>query len=406
MKTFLCVLLCLSLAANAALLVRGQKTHPSAPSGVSPRALPPTKTVEPLRLTERLWEDAIRGDLTALQAIQNSGLPPDLVRSIIRTLVNERFAARERALYPAASEIKYWASNFDRARYTPKDRSAMVDLRREKEAVLDQLTPGWREDVKMYDRTGDFLPAEKAQRVAMIQEDYGALISNVRNEFMGGAVVLPSDREKLKYLEQESRKEMAQVLTPQELEEYDLRWSNTASMMRYQLDAFEATEEEFRSLVPIQKAFVDDKFSYMFGPTPPEERAARTKAQDQADAQIKSLLGDQRYADYVRSKDYEYQKLTQITNRLQLPKDRAVEAYNVKTSLDEKLQSAMKAATPEIRNQNVAALKEEADREFNRLLGSKGYEVFKQNNSLLQRIDSMAAPPPPKPPTPPPASKG
>lgn len=402
MKTVLCVLLCLSLVGNASLLLR-RRDLADTPSASSPAAAekPVAKKVELRPITDQLWQNAVSGDATALQAIRDSGLPPELARALIRASIEERFLERQRALYPAPAELKYWASNYDRGRYTPKDRTAVIDLRREKEKALDELIPGWREEEKMSDSTLSFLSAEKAQRLEMIEEDYGALIANVRNEFSSGAsVALPSDREKLKYLEKEQRAEIAQLLTPEELAEYDLRQSMTAASLRYGLTAFEPTEEEFRSIFSIQKAEVDDKFgsSYLYGMLPADERAARTQAQAKADAEIKTLLGEQRFAEYTRSKDYEYQKLTEITNRLQLPKDRAVEAYTLKTTFEEKLQATLKASTPETQAQNLAGVKEEADREFTRVLGSKGYEAYKSYAFWMQRL---APPPPPLAPKPP-----
>lgn len=405
MKTVLCVLLCLSLVGNASLLLRWRDLADTPPAS-SPAAAekPVAKKVELHPITDQLWQNAVSGDAAALQAIRDSGLPPELARALIRASIEERFLERQQALYPAPGEVKYWASNYDRGRYTPKDRTAVIDLRREKEKALDELTPGWREEEKMSDSTLSFLSTEKAQRLEMIEEDYGALIGNIRNEFSSGpsSVVLPSDREKLKYLEKEQRAEIAQLLTPEELESYDLRRSISASSLRYGLAAFEPTEEEFRSIFSIQKAAVDDKFGspYWYGTPSADERAARTQAQAKADAEIKTLLGEQRFAEYTRSKDYEYQKLTEITNRLQLPKDRAVEAYTLKTTLEEKLQATLKTSTPETQAQNLAGVKEEADREFTRVLGSKGYEAYKSYAFWMQRLAPPPPPPAPKPPAP------
>src|SRR5581483_2770914 len=80
-------------------------------------------------------------------------------------------------------------------------------------------------------RFGDLAPG-KIDALQQITSDYQDLMIEVRNAARGAngiAMLLPDDREKLSYLEREMRADITKVLTPEELDAYDLRTSRTAT---------------------------------------------------------------------------------------------------------------------------------------------------------------------------------
>src|SRR5207344_2299238 len=110
----------------------------------------------------------------------------------------------------------------------------------------------------------------------------------------------------------ESETALAAVLTPEELLDYNLRFSMTANMMRMQLAGFEPTEQEFLDLFKKRKAY-DDEFG-MPGMTAlgKSEKEKADAAKKELDAQVKASLGDTRYADYERSQDYSFQSIYRV----------------------------------------------------------------------------------------------
>ena len=396
MKFSLTFLLSVSLVANAVLLFRTRTVE--APRAAAPIKPPAPKAAPRTMLDEALWQKASSGDTTALQAIRDSRLPPELVRALLRAAIVERFREREKALYPSVKDLKYWSASYTNSFYTPKDRVALLDLRREREALFDQWTPGWRQNEDDENPIAGVISADKARQAKLIDEDFSALIGNTRNSnFMVSGIVLPGNREKLQFLEKERRSELAQLLTPEELQEYDLRNSRTASSLRYNLSPFNPTEGEFREIFQIQKTTVDDKYPSGYDTQTSDLRSARGKAQEEANAQIKAILGEQRYADYTRSQDQDYRAFTAIADRLQLPADRAAEAYRVKTDLEKKFEAKPASPTPEATAALLATLTQEADREFTRVLGAKGYEVYKEYGELPRRVKMYLNRPKPVP---------
>ena len=63
-----------------------------------------------------------------------------------------------------------------------------------------------------------------------------------------------------KNIERYGEKFAERILTPAELEEYDLRNSNTGRAMRRELAAFNPTEEEFRAIYKLRQP-VDEKYN-------------------------------------------------------------------------------------------------------------------------------------------------
>src|SRR5262249_43095041 len=123
-------------------------------------------------------------------------------------------------------------------------------------------------------------------------------------------------------IDRELRSALAAVLSPAELEEYDLRSSNTGRSMRSDLIAFNPTEEEFRAIFKLRQAF-DEQFNNFYGPGMPsqEQMRQRSDAQNLLNDQIKPLLGSDRGADYERAINYDYRRASQLIARLELPAD-------------------------------------------------------------------------------------
>jgi hypothetical protein len=211
-----------------------------------------------------------------------------------------------------------------------------------------------------------------------------------------------TEREKGRELEKERDAAIAQVLSPQEYAEYELRASNTASSLRYQLATFDPTEQEFRTIFQLQRAF-DLQYPSVFavGALTPEQNAAmrqRSEAQKLLTDQIKAALGPERGEEYVRSMDYNYQQTARLVGRLELPAENARQVYAVQKEFEPRVAELRgnRTLSAEQRNQQLAALQEEATAKVSPLLGgTRGLEAYKQYGGSWLR--SMVPPPPPTP---------
>ena len=292
------------------------KTTAARPASTQANNPPPADT----------WEHIQSGDMSAYTGnLRAAGLPDRLVRLIINAEINERFKAREEAARPKRAPRKYW-ENFDNYYNDPTtldQRLAQLDLRREKAALRKELLG---EDPPKPDDDNP-IPSAKRDQLRQITEDYDTMISQIERESRG--IQLPSDEEKLRYLRAEKDKEMKSLLSPDELKEYELRSSQTANQMRWSLNAFSPTENEFRSLYAIRKSF-DDQFPPQPGDPGQDYWQKRSQAEKLLNEQISQQLGPDRYKEYTRAKDWEFQNLASLTDRLGLPKTTAAQVYDMR----------------------------------------------------------------------------
>ena len=276
------------------------------------------------------WEKVVSHDLPTYTAnLYAAGLPERLVRAIINAEINERFKGREEALRGKREKRGFWeGENFYDDKTTLEMRLAQIDLRREKEALRKQLLG----EPPQTGPDDNPIPKEKRDPLRQINEDYDTMISQIQREARG--VNLPEDEEKLRYLRAEKEAELKALLTPAEYAEHQLRTSQTANQMRYDLSAFKPSEEEFRALHAMRSQF-DQEFPNPQGDPGQDFWKRRSEAEKAMQAKIEQDLGAERYKDYLRSKDYDFRNLSGLTERLGLPPKAAAQVYDLRYSLSD-----------------------------------------------------------------------
>jgi hypothetical protein len=323
-----------SLAANVALVavfIAGTTQHPE-PAVV--RAAPVPSSPRPsdaAAIAAESWKELQSDDLRAqAEKLRADGFPPSMIRAIVGAQIHASFAARRKALENAQADRPFWKSTAD-----PASQAALRALwREEQKAIKDVLGPDPENSITAnLHRQFPQFPADTIDQIAAIRERYDQQRADIYSNFRGG--LLPDEQAKVDALEKAMRADMAAVLTPQQLEDYELRTSNTANQLRYSLTAFNATEQEFRTLYSLQKAF-DDQWGMMRGGMSEDQQRARNEAQKQLTEQIKGALGADRYADYQRATDYNYRQTTQLVARLNLPPETANSLYAAQKEFEQR----------------------------------------------------------------------
>lgn len=412
-----------SLALNAALVaVYVSRTHSTAPapmaadrsgsSSLFPENKPGsaattkspsgnvTKTAPGAALDKDTWASLKTGDLRALAArLRAAGFPPTVVRAVISAQINESFKARREQLMPASQDRPFWETNpggiFGGA-YDAKYYAAMRDLGREQNKLMkdvlgeDANATGTAVSDFQRRRYGD-LPQDKIEQLQRLDQDYNDLRSEVQMASRG--IMLPEDREKLTILEQEKRADLAKLLSPQEMDEYLMRTSNTTSRLRTALTTMNATDAEFRAIYQAQSAF-DEKYnapSVGISFTGPDTIKERQTAQAQVSEQIKTALGEARYAEYARANDREFQQLNRMAQQSSLPENAAVQAYTIRENAlkesnrifdDPSLPNDQKRAALQALGQNTRA---EINKALGDDVGSRYLQVASRWLSGLER---------------------
>lgn len=396
-KVLLAVSLVLNLALTGALLwfvnhrpvpavAPAPPTPPASSGPAAPEPSSKPETVVAAKPTQPFdWRMVESEDykqyIANLRAI---GCPEETIRDIIIADVNKLFASRRQALKTSTNRFEYWKSgSFFAGMFDPERIEKEQALAREKRELLRELlgvAPDEKPDLfggfNPFEAMLDFLPSEKQTAVLeLLQKMQARMIRG----FRGGA----PDAEGLgqvRTAQKEMEAELAKILTPQELEEYQLRMSPTAMAMRMQLSSFEPTEEEFRKIFAVRKTF-DDQFNPMEAATlDTAEREKMNAARREMEAQLKSVLGEARYAEYERAQDRTYQGIYRVAQRQGLPKDSADKVYDMQKIAQDQTRKVQQDPTlsPEQRQAAIEAIRTETANSIRAVLGEKGFQAYQR----------------------------
>jgi len=313
------------------------------------------------------------------------GCPEETIRDIIIADVNKLFTSRKRALTLSTNKFAYWkAGNIGLASLMDEDKiKQSQELSKEKRTLLKELlgvepeeAPDLFGGMNPFESLLDFLPASKQTAVAELFQKYQA---KMMKGFSGGSPDA-EDLKKIQANQKEMEAELAKVLTPQELEDYQLRMSQTAMMMRMQLGSFDPSEQEFRDIFKAKKGF-DDQFGvYGMGLMDKAEKEKYNTAKKELDAQMKNTLGEARYAEYERAQDWNYQSIYRVAERNGLPKDSAVKVFDMKKLAEDQVTALRKdqSLSSEQRTTALQGIRVETEKSIRAVFGDKAWDSYQK----------------------------
>lgn len=268
------------------------------------------------------WREIESSDYpTYIANLREIGCPESTIRDIIVADVNHLFALRR------ATEVTTPAQEWWRTEPDPETvRAAEEKLRaleEERRALLTRLLgPDWettelalppipqqaRAPVTLDGPVLGVIPTEVKQAVMSIanraQERIHAYIEAQRKAGR------EPDQFELARLRQQTRNELAEVLSPQQLEEFLLRYSDTAQRLRQQLAElrfFNPTADEFRAMFHAWDN-VEQRIIRDYTADTLEAAQARRALEAQRENAIRNALGPQRYEEYRKLQDPAYRE--------------------------------------------------------------------------------------------------
>lgn len=317
----------LSLTANLILALGwlwsvnlySRRQHPTAEFVPPATTTPLIKTNVLVRRQFFSWRELESDDYaTYIQNLRAIACPEQTIRDLIIADVNALYA-RRRATEIITPEQQWWRSLPDEEILkVAMARANAIDL--ERRGLLTQLLgTNWesgdlislprpsRLGVALDGPVLGVLPTEVKQAVQEINlrsQDRLAAYQEAQRE-----AGKPADPATLASLQQQARAELAQVLTAPQLEEYLLRFSETAGALRKELGDlkhFNATPDEFRALFRAANA-LDLQLQALTDATDPLSVNARRALEEQRLAAIRNALGTERFAQFLLLQDPRYQ---------------------------------------------------------------------------------------------------
>lgn len=319
------VMLIVSLGANLALcaawLVTSRRYETLRETVASQK--PPSEVVKTNVVIRRqffTWSEVESPDYpTYIANLRDIGCPEQTIRDIIIADVNALFARRQ-ATEITTPEQQWWRSTPDPEVVAAAAQKAR-ELDQERRTLLAQLLgPDWeardlanlprpsRPSVALDGPVLGGLPEKLKESVqdvsARAQERLQAYLEKQRED---GKDPDPAELAKLR---QQTRDELTGLLTPPQLEEYLLRYSQDANDLRAslgQLKYFSATPDEFRALFRATDP-IDEQLQLLAGKTDSGSVLQRDRLLQQRENRIKLALGADRYQQYVLLHDPAYRE--------------------------------------------------------------------------------------------------
>lgn len=299
------------------------------------------------------WSDIESSDYrTYIANLRRAGCPEKTIRDIIVADVNDLYAERiaKEIVFP---EQKWWLPDPDMDAF----ESGMAQLRAleaEKSRLLtDLLGPDWAKGAGSVTtiagldaRQGLYadalrfdgpvlskLSAEAKANVRQIEQK----ASQAHEQLMARAH--QENREptaaELTLWAQETRRQLAGVLTAEQLEEYLLRYSQTAEQMREQLRGFGADADEFRRIFRVKDAY-DQQLASLTG-SDASTQQRRAEIEHMRDQALGQEMGPERFALYQMTQNPLFRQAQQQAEQSGAPPEKVLPIFRVNQAAQDEI---------------------------------------------------------------------
>lgn len=329
------------------------------------------------------WEEVESADyVTYIKNLRSIGCPEKTIRDIIVADVNELYAHR-RVTEVVSPEQQWWRSDPD-PDLIEKAAAKVKELEAERKTLLTKLLgPGW-------DTESNALPPEHTG-VSLTGPILGD-ISPSAKQFVYDAAVRaqkridayedaqrqankPVDPAELAKIRADLRNELAKVLNPQQMEEYQLRYSPTANQLRDELHGMDLNPEEFRALYKQRNQISNDPDLYYTGDDPTRLQH-RAQLEAQRDEIMHRALGEERFAVYELNQDPVFRSSKATAERLGAPAESIIPIYQINRLTQSELERIRSddTMTNEEKVEALAAAQVEQRKSLEKILGPEAFQ--------------------------------
>ena len=324
------------------------------------------------------------------------GCPEPTVRDIIITDVMRVYAARRGQFYQNGRAFKYWETDEKR-----KLNQTQLEEREAQLAQIDQELPAilrellginYEREVNKYIVDAE----EDDRRLAFLSEDKRARVLALRDQFEGrreqalwAAPVgkpTPGQIEQLRQIDREQEAALAGEMTAEELYEFDLTTSPTADRMRRELIGFNPSEAEFREIFSREQAL---DAAYAYQDTNDESVRAAKAADEQAMREdIAAALGPDRAAQFEQAGNPDFQSLTLLAARFDLPPEVSQAVLDMRRLAEEARRQILsnQDLPADRRDAALIAIQAEAERATRETLGDKAYAEYSRGATWIRGL--------------------
>jgi LysM repeat protein len=399
------IILLVSLVLNVALAVglvtwmssasnsRPRVVRPPNAAVINARPIPILKTNVLIRPQFFTWRSVESQDYAVyVENLRALGMPSTTIRDIIVADVDQVFAKRRRE-EAAKQDVEWWRStpSFEAQSNTLARAEA---LEAERSALLTKLLgEDWNkgqadQQAAPLVLTGPVLGNLTDDVKATVQDIAKRSAERLREHFTEAETngLAPNAIELAKARE-ETRQQLAAILSPQQLEEFLLRYSENANRLRRELTGLNATPEEFRSLFRAIDA-IDREIQLRYSGDDAASQRARNALEQQRLAAIRGTLGTDRFEAYQTVRDPAYREALAVAQQAGGDENAALALYEINRATTDELNRIRidPSLTEAQKQQQLQQAELEQQRARALVLGEP----------LPQETAASAAPPPPQ----------
>ena len=327
------------------------------------------------------WAEIESTDFPAYIAnLRRIGCPEKTIRDIIVADVNDVFAERM-AREINLPEQKWWLPEPDMdALQLGMDHFAALE--QEKAQLLTQLLgTGW--DAQRNMAGGNAIRFDGVVLSKLAPETKSAIDrieSNARRvraqaeetARQEGRTVDPGQ---LDDLQQDLRRQLASVLTPEQLEEYLLRYSQTADEMRDELRGYGANADEFRRIFRARDSFEQQLAA--LNPSDPGTPARRAQLERAREEAIRQAIGPERFAFYQVSQSPLFRQAQEQAEQNGAPPEKVVPLFRIHQAVQDEIARlrADQTLTADQKLIAIAAVQQQQQNSIDRILAGDAAET-------------------------------
>ena len=359
------------------------------------------------------WLDIQSADLKEfVRRLLEAGCPDETVKDIVVAEVNRIFAARSRELWPERYEANtpFWKTennryNSERQKKQRESWRKDRELQKEKSALLVELLgvdpekqqrieDGYEENYNWQERQVAFLPESKRAAAQKILDDFQ---DKQQEMYAANAGIHDAQsRAEQRQLETDKLAALAGILSPSELRDYELRQSQTATLVSYNLNNTSVSREEYEAIFDLRKKYGESINNY--GDLQSKEERNQVQENIKAmNAELAAALGPDKFKEYERGKDSNYQQLQRLAKKNDLPAESAGKVYDNKSTAEDSVKQLgnNKDMTPEQSQAALQQIRTETEATLKKTLGEKAYKSYLKNggwwlNNIAPKQSSTA----------------
>jgi hypothetical protein len=310
--------------------------------------------------------------------LRAAGYPSDVVRAVVNHLLKKHFADRE----PEAGQ-PFWKRNAQ----TPEAVAAKTALSNERRALFEALLgpdarPSATLDPDTRARQYGSLSDDKIDAIAKIERDYGEMSAEAWAKRRGNVLTSTDTLMQTQLLmEKEKLADLATLLTPEELAQYEMRHSSSARTLINNLRNVEINETEYAQLYQAQKTF--DAANPMRSNMDQNTWVQRQAAQRELNEQARGVLGDQRFYSYLEGSDRMYAQVAQaFSSYPTVTPTVSYQVYQLQTDLQAVMYQASRDGPPS--QEKIAEMRtvvESYNARLEALVGAEAAEAYRKQGT-------------------------